>query len=155
MEKEIKIRPARPIDAVNTMLSFRTLGYNPSLAGLFCQVLIMLSCIPGFWKFTYLIWPRISYQLHVVEIGGKYAGFGYLQGGSWRDRIGVARCLKPECRGKGIGYKLLDLQIEEAKKRCVDYLTDTAALDNPANWKSVEKRGFKPFRTMYALDLRE
>ena len=134
MGKEIKIRPARPLDAINTMLSFRTLGYNPSLAGLFCQALIMLS---------------------VVEIGGKYAGFGYLQGGSWRDRIGVARCLKPECRGKGIGYKLLDLQIEEAKKRCVDYLTDTAALDNPANWKSVEKRGFKPFRTMYALDLRE
>lgn len=82
--------------------------------------------------------PKITF---VMYLGDYPIGISYLRLKRTEDGD-VAYCVRPICRGKGLGEVMLSLTIEEAKKRDFQDLQAFANKYNVASWKTLEKCGF-------------
>jgi predicted acetyltransferase len=83
--------------------------------------------------------PRITYIMYLEDypIGIVSLGLKVTEDGN------VSYCIRPVCRGKDLGKKILELAIEEAKKLGIKTLIGNANKHNISSWKTMEKCGFE------------
>lgn len=83
--------------------------------------------------------PRITYIMYLEEypIGIISLGLKMTKDGN------ISYCIRPICRGKDLGEKMLGLAIQEAKKLGVATLCGNADKHNITSWKTMEKCGFE------------
>ena len=82
-------------------------------------------------RITYIMYLK-NYPIGIVSLRLKVTDDG-----------NVSYCIRPVCRGKGLGKKMLELVIEEAKKLGINILVGNANKHNVPSWKTMEKCGFE------------
>jgi ribosomal protein S18 acetylase RimI-like enzyme len=94
-------------------------------------------------------YPSVRYCKYWVAVeDGKVVGITglYSLEEDWKDALWLSWfCVDPSCRGRGLGTKLLDLAIENARKEGKKFLRLYTSPDDPnesAAQKLYEKRGF-------------
>ena len=100
-----------------------------------------------------------NHVLAIGEVDGRIAAtllLSFLPGlsrrGAWRAQIEAMRVARP-WRGQGLGQKMLDWAIEQARSRGCDLVQLTSDNRRPDAHRFYERAGFEPSHTGFKLRL--
>ncbi|MEW5913311.1 MAG: N-acetyltransferase family protein [Thermodesulfobacteriota bacterium] len=99
---------------------------------------------PEFWG--YLRRLAAGYPAYVVKLQGAVVGYGLLRPHLPPDTMArtaeVSYFLRPEHTGRGLGARLLERLVEDARARGVDNLLANVSSGNPGSLRFHQRHGF-------------